>query len=87
MIVIISIPLFLGDRATGGSGVAAASTSGNFARLPGILAAANPACAETATHANILAAAAANATTVLVVAPTAWTARAVGAQPTAARAT
>ncbi|SDB68906.1 2-keto-3-deoxygluconate permease [Belnapia rosea] len=84
VVVLTGIPLFLADRATGGTGVAgvaAASTAGNAAAVPAIVAAANPAYAEAATHATILVAAAVIVTTVLVPLLTAWTAKAVGVQP------
>lgn len=90
VVVVTGIPLFLADRAIGGSGVAgvaAASTAGNAAAVPAIVAAANPAYAEAAAHATILVAAAVIVTTVLVPPLTAWTARRVGVQaspPTAA---
>ncbi|TCZ63235.1 2-keto-3-deoxygluconate permease [Roseicella aquatilis] len=89
VVVLTGIPLFLADRATGGTGVAgvaAASTAGNAAAVPAIVAAANPAYAEAATHATILVAAAVIVTTVLVPLLTAWTAKAVGAAPAAAPA-
>lgn len=83
VVVVTGIPLFLADRAIGGSGVAgvaAASTAGNAAAVPAIVAAANPAYAEAAAHATILVAAAVIVTTVLVPPLTAWTARRVGVQ-------
>lgn len=83
VVVVTGIPLFLADRAIGGTGVAgvaAASTAGNAAAVPAIVAAANPVYAEAAAHATILVAAAVIVTTVLVPPLTAWTARRVGAQ-------
>ncbi|MBR0663207.1 2-keto-3-deoxygluconate permease [Roseomonas hellenica] len=83
VVVVTGIPLFLADRAIGGTGVAgvaAASTAGNAAAVPAIVAAANPAYAEAAAHATILVAAAVIVTTVLVPPLTAWTARRVGVQ-------
>lgn len=61
--------LFLVDRATGGTGVAgvaAASTAGNAAGVPAIVAAANPVYAEAAASATILVAASVIVTTILV---------------------
>ncbi|WP_043334365.1 2-keto-3-deoxygluconate permease [Belnapia moabensis] len=89
VVVLTGIPLFLADRATGGTGVAgvaAASTAGNAAAVPAIVAAANPAYSEAAAHATILVAAAVIVTTVLVPLATAWTARLVGARPAPAPA-
>jgi len=84
VVVVTGIPLFLADRAIGGSGVAgvaAASTAGNAAAVPAIVAAANPVYAPAAAHATILVAAAVIVTTVLVPLLTAWTARRFGPSP------
>ncbi|MBI0536312.1 2-keto-3-deoxygluconate permease [Roseomonas sp. KE2513] len=84
VVVVTGIPLFLADRAIGGSGVAgvaAASTAGNAAAVPAIVAAANPVYAPAAAHATILVAAAVIVTTVLVPLLTAWTARRFGPTP------
>jgi 2-keto-3-deoxygluconate permease len=81
VVVVTGIPLFLADRMIGGTGVAgvaAASTAGNAAAVPAIVAAANPVYADAAAHATILVAAAVIVTTVLVPLLTAWTARRVG---------
>ncbi|MFC0410333.1 2-keto-3-deoxygluconate permease [Roseomonas elaeocarpi] len=78
VVVVTGIPLYLADRATGGTGVAgvaAASTAGNAAAVPAIVAAANPAYAPAAAPATILVAAAVIVTTVLVPLLTAWVAR------------
>jgi 2-keto-3-deoxygluconate permease len=76
VVVVTGIPLFLADRATGGTGVAgvaAASTAGNAAAVPAIVAAANPAYAEAAAPATILVAACVVVTAILVPLATAWT--------------
>ncbi|WP_296524065.1 2-keto-3-deoxygluconate permease [Rhodoplanes sp.] len=82
VVVVTGIPLFLIDRATGGTGVAgvaAASTAGNAAAVPAIIAASNPVYAEAAKSATILVAACVVVTAILVPFVTAWTARVVGA--------
>ncbi|MBS5904476.1 MAG: 2-keto-3-deoxygluconate permease [Acetobacteraceae bacterium] len=84
VVVVTGIPLFLADRAIGGTGVAgvaAASTAGNAAAVPAIVASANPVYAEAAAHATVLVAAAVIVTTVLVPLLTAWTARRTGRPP------
>lgn len=76
VVVVTGIPLFLADRATGGTGVAgvaAASTAGNAAAVPAIVAAANPAYADAAAPATILVAACVVVTSILVPLATAWT--------------
>ncbi|HWL82502.1 MAG TPA: 2-keto-3-deoxygluconate permease [Roseomonas sp.] len=81
VVVVTGIPLFLADRAIGGTGVAgvaAASTAGNAAAVPAIVAAANPAYAAAAAPATILVAAAVIVTTVLVPLLTAWVSRRTG---------
>lgn len=81
VVVVTGIPLFLADRATGGTGVAgvaAASTAGNAAAVPAIIAAANPAYAEAAAPATLLVAACVVVTAILVPLATAWTAKTFG---------
>ena len=81
VVVVTGIPLFLADRATGGTGVAgvaAASTAGNAAAVPAIVAAANPAYAEAAAPATILVAACVVVTAILVPLATAWTFKTFG---------
>lgn len=81
VVVVTGIPLFLADRATGGTGVAgvaAASTAGNAAAVPAIIAAANPAYAEAAAPATVLVAACVVVTAILVPLVTAWTAKTFG---------
>ena len=81
VVVVTGIPLFFADRATGGTGVAgvaAASTAGNAAAVPAIVASANPAYADAATHATVLVAACVVVTAILVPIATAWTARTFG---------
>lgn len=75
VVIVTGIPLFLADRATGGTGVAgvaAASTAGNAAAVPAIVAAANPAYADAAAPATILVAACVVVTSILVPLATAW---------------
>lgn len=91
VVAVTGIPLFLADRATGGTGVAgvaAASTAGNAAAVPAIIAAANPAYADAAAPATVLVAACVVVTAILVPIVTAWTARAFGqpAEPEAEKA-
>ncbi|GAA2096060.1 2-keto-3-deoxygluconate permease [Actinomadura alba] len=67
--------LFFADRMTGGTGVAglaAASTAGNAAAVPAIVASANPAYQEAAVHATVLVAASVVVTAILVPIVTAW---------------
>lgn len=81
VVVVTGIPLFLADRATGGTGVAgvaAASTAGNAAAVPAIIAAANPAYADAAAPATVLVAACVVVTAILVPLATAWTAKVFG---------
>ena len=87
VVVVTGIPLYLADRATGGTGVAgvaAASTAGNAAAVPAIVAASNPAYAPAAADATILVAAAVVVTAVLVPLLTAWVAGRVAPRPSAA---
>jgi 2-keto-3-deoxygluconate permease len=70
--------LWLVDRLSGGSGVAgvaAASTAGNAAPVPAIVAAANPAYADAAKSATVLVSASVVVTAVVVPCLTAWLAR------------
>lgn len=70
--------LWLTDRVSGGTGVAgvaAASTAGNAAAVPIIVAKANPAYAEAATSATILVSASVMVTALVVPVLTAWVAR------------
>ncbi|MFB4316698.1 2-keto-3-deoxygluconate permease [Actinomadura sp. 21ATH] len=67
--------LFTADRLTGGTGVAglaAASTAGNAAAVPAIVAGANPAYKEAAAHATVLVAASVVVTAIVVPIITAW---------------
>ncbi|QKG26097.1 2-keto-3-deoxygluconate permease [Actinomadura verrucosospora] len=67
--------LFTADKLTGGTGVAglaAASTAGNAAAVPAIVAGANPAYKDAAAHATVLVAAAVVVTAILVPIVTAW---------------
>lgn len=82
VVVVTGIPLFFADRLIGGNGVAgvaAASTAGNAAAVPAIVAAANPIYETAAIHATILVAACVVVTAVLVPLVTATVARRVGA--------
>ena len=87
VVVVTGLPLYLADRATGGTGVAgvaAASTAGNAAAVPAIVAASNPAYAPAAADATILVAAAVVVTAVLVPLLTAWVAGRAAPRPSAA---
>jgi 2-keto-3-deoxygluconate permease len=67
--------LFFADRLTGGTGVAglaAASTAGNAAAVPMLVAAANPAYNEAAQHATVLVSASVVVTAIVVPFVTAW---------------
>ncbi|MDR3670332.1 MAG: 2-keto-3-deoxygluconate permease [Holophaga sp.] len=80
-VVVTGFVLFFADRFTGGTGVAgvsAASTAGNAAAVPAIVAAANPVYAEAAKRATLLVAAAVVVTSILVPLLTAWTAKRFG---------
>lgn len=77
VVVISGILLYFVDRLTGGTGaagVAAASTAGNAATVPAIVAAANPVYAEAAKAATIIVAACVVVTAILVPILTAWVA-------------
>jgi 2-keto-3-deoxygluconate permease len=71
VVVLTGIPLFFADRLTGGTGgtgvagVAAATTAGNAAAVPALIAAANPVYAEAAKSATILVAACVVVTAIL----------------------
>lgn len=81
VVVVTGIPLFFADRWTGGTGVAgvaAASTAGNAAAVPAIVAAANPVYADAAPAATILIAACVVVTAILTPLATAWTYKKVG---------
>ncbi|MGN5479111.1 2-keto-3-deoxygluconate permease [Cupriavidus basilensis] len=89
VVVITGVVLFLADRATGGNGVAgvaAASTAGNAAAVPTLIAAANPAYTEAAKSATLLVAACVVVTAILTPIVTAWVARRVAPRPDAATA-
>ena len=82
VVVISGILLYFVDRLTGGTGaagVAAASTAGNAATVPAIVAAANPMYAEAAKAATIIVAASVVVTAILVPILTAWVAKQKGA--------
>jgi 2-keto-3-deoxygluconate permease len=75
------LALFMADRLTGGSGVAglaAASTAGNAATVPAIVAAANPFYNDTAKTATVLVVASVVVTAIVVPLVTAWWAGRVG---------
>jgi 2-keto-3-deoxygluconate permease len=83
VVVITGIALITADRVTGGdglAGIAAASTAGNAAAVPAIVAAANPEYAPAAAKATVLVAAAVIVTAILVPTATAWYARRIGVQ-------
>ncbi len=81
VVVVTGIPLFFADRLTGGTGVAgvaAASTAGNAAAVPAIVAASNPVYTEAAKSGTILVAACVVVTAITVPLVTAWAARTFG---------
>ncbi len=81
VVAVTGIALFFVDRATGGTGVAgvaAASTAGNAAAVPAIIAGANPVYAEAAKSATILVAAAVVITAIMVPLVTAFVASRFG---------
>ena len=85
------VPLKFGafERLAGGNGVAgvaAASTAGNAATVPVIIAASNPVYAEAAKSATIIVAACVVVTAILVPLVTAWVAKRVNTPPTAGEA-
>ncbi|MNT16880.1 2-keto-3-deoxygluconate permease [compost metagenome] len=80
VVAVTGCALYFADRLTGGTGVAgvaAASTAGNAAAVPTLVAAANPVYAESAKSATILVAACVVVTAVLTPLVTAWIARRV----------
>ena len=86
VVVLTGIPLFFADRLAGGNGVAgvaAASTAGNAATVPVIIAASNPVYAEAAKSATIIVAACVVVTAILVPLVTAWVAKRVNTPPSA----
>jgi 2-keto-3-deoxygluconate permease len=78
VVIVTGIPLYFMDRLTGGNGVAgvaAASTAGNAATVPAIIAAANPVYADAAKTATVIVAACVVITAILVPVVTAWVAK------------
>ena len=78
VVVLTGIPLYFVDRLTGGNGVAgvaAASTAGNAATVPAIIAAANPVYADAAKSATVIVASCVVVTAILTPILTAWVAR------------
>jgi 2-keto-3-deoxygluconate permease len=78
VVVLTGIPLYFIDRLTGGNGVAgvaAASTAGNAATVPTIIAAANPVYADAAKSATVIVASCVVVTAILTPVVTAWVAR------------
>lgn len=87
VVVVTGIPLYFADRLVGGNGiagVAAASTAGNAATVPAIIAASNPAYADAAQSATIIVAACVVVTAILVPFATATLARRLGVAPATA---
>ncbi len=83
VVVITGTMLYLADRLTGGNGVAgvaAASTAGNAAAVPTLIAAANPVYADAAKSATLLVAACVVVTAILTPMLTAWVARRANGQ-------
>ena len=81
VVIITGFALFFADRFVGGTGVAgvaAASTAGNAAAVPSLVAAANPVYAESAKSATMLVAASVVVTAILVPIVTAWAAKRFG---------
>ena len=81
VVIATGAALFLVDRLTGGNGIAglaAASTAGNAAAVPAIVAAANPVYKPAAASATILVATSVVVTAILVPIVTAWWYRRVG---------
>jgi 2-keto-3-deoxygluconate permease len=87
VVVVTGFALYIADRLSGGTGVAgvaAASTAGNAAAVPTLVAAANPAYTEAAKSATILVAACVVVTAVLTPLVTAFVARRVANRTSAA---
>lgn len=83
VLVVSGIVMLLADKATGGkgtAGLAAASTAGNAAAVPTLVASANHAYAAAAAPATVLVAAAVIVTSILTPPMTAWWARRVAAK-------
>lgn len=81
VVAITGTALFFSDRLTGGTGVAgvaAATTAGNAAGVPAIIAASNPVYAEAAKSATVVVAACVVTTAILVPFVTAWVHSKVG---------
>ena len=81
VVAITGFALYFADRLTGGTGVAgvaAASTAGNAAAVPAIVAASNPVYNNAAKSATILVAASVVVTAIMVPILTAWAARRFG---------
>jgi 2-keto-3-deoxygluconate permease len=81
VVVVTGIALFIVDKLTGGNGIAglaAASTAGNAAAVPAIVAAANPVYKPAAAQATVLVATSVVVTAILVPIVTAWWYRRVG---------
>jgi 2-keto-3-deoxygluconate permease len=81
VVVLTGVPLFFADRLVGGNGVAgvaAASTAGNAATVPVIIAASNPVYAEAAKSATVIVASCVVITAILVPLLTAWVYKRVG---------
>jgi len=82
VVLITGTVLFLGDRLTGGTGVAglaASSTAGNAAAVPMIVAQANPVYEAAASHATVLVAACVVVTAILTPLVTVWGVKVFGA--------
>ncbi|MDR0806676.1 MAG: 2-keto-3-deoxygluconate permease [Enterobacteriaceae bacterium] len=82
VVVLTGSIMFVGDRFTGGTGVAglaASSTAGNAAAVPMIVAAANPVYEAAAQHATVLVAACVVVTAILTPLVTVWGVKAFGA--------
>ena len=82
VVALTGIVLFIGDRLTGGTGVAglaASSTAGNAAAVPMIIAQANPVYAPAAQQATVLVAACVVVTAILTPLVTAWGVKTFGA--------
>jgi 2-keto-3-deoxygluconate permease len=75
VVLVSGVLLFLADRLSGGDGVAglaAATTAGNSAAVPALVAAANPAYADSAQQATVLVSASVVVTAILTPLLTAW---------------